>query len=320
VADLGNQTEAIRMQIRDQGEDAETLAWLRQGIDALFAGIPDDQRETWLARADVAAAVGCAWGETRAYAEAVAWLDKALGANAGDCPLRVLEERNSFRIRLVGEQWQALRGEPEGPEKEDRRQALVDEIDESIRELAVVCQRAPSTDRLTLLASACRRLAWLETHARGRLEALVNMARYCDLAIAQAGGADPLRFPNWLAAKVFAARLDPRDTGALPADLADTCRQMIERAAALNADHPSFRHAIAEADNETALLLTLGEGQGIAPGTAERIADIYRAAFRRGASPGEVAGVLDDLDFLIALGHLLPAPVSAALAAIRRAL
>jgi hypothetical protein len=95
---------------------------------------------------------------------------------------------------------------------------------------------------------------------------------------------------------------------------------MIERAAALNADHPSFRHAIAEADNETALLLTLGEGQGIAPGTAERIADIYRAAFRRGASPGEVAGVLDDLDFLIALGHLLPAPVSAALAAIRRAL
>jgi hypothetical protein len=343
IADLCNHRETVRMQIRNQGEDEDTLTGLRQGIDDLFAAIPDDQREVWLARADVAAEVGFAWGETRAYAEAVNWLDKALRADLGDCPLRALEGRNAFRVRLVGEQWQALRGEPEGPDKEDRRQDLVGQIDESIRELAAICQRAATVERLTLLGNACRRLAWLETNERDRLEALVNMAGYYRRAIDQAEGADgpqgvpqgpckdrvaraeaagiaAQRYPHWVAAQVLAAGLDPSREGDWRSGLADGCRQRGERAAARNAEQPSFRLGVAVADNEVALLLILPKGQAVAPDTEARIAGLYRAAFLRGASPREVATVLEGLDFLIDLGRLLPGPVSAALANIRQAL
>ncbi len=320
IADLCNHTEWIRMQMPAQGDDPGTLAGLRQGIDDLFGAIPQDRREDWLCRADVAAAVGFAWGETRAYAEAVTWLETALCGNEGDCPVRALEQRNAFRVRLIGEQWQALRGKPEGPDKEDRRQALVEQIDDSINELAAVCLRAPSVERLTLLGNACRRLAWLQTNERGRIEALVNMASYYRQAIETTGGSDPQRYPHWVAAKVLAAGLDPTRAGDWQEGVADECRRMIELAAALNAEQPSFRLAVAGADNETALLLTLGEDQEVAPGAEDRIVERYRAAFRRGASPREVAAVLEGLDFLVALSKGLPAAVSAALANIRQAL
>ncbi len=345
VADLYNHTESVRMQIRNRGDDPEALAALRQGIDDLFAAIPDDRREVWLARADVAAAVGLAWGETRAYAEAVNWLDKALRADTGDCSLRALEQRNAFRVRLAGEQWQALRGQPEGPDKEGRRQALVEQIDEAINELAAVCRRAATVERLTLLGNACRRLAWLDTGARGRLEALANMAAYYRQALDKVaegtgatgaetgaemgqGGADrgdaaglaAQRYPHWVAARVLAAGLDATLDGDWRADLAAGCRRMGALAAARNAEQPSFRLAVAVADNATAQLLTTPVGEAPPAEAEAEVTGLYRAAFQGGASPGEIAAVLEGLDFLIDLGSLLPGPVATALANIRQAL
>lgn len=94
---------------------------------------------------------------------------------------------------------------------------------------------------------------------------------------------------------------------------------MIDLAAERNAREPSFRHAVAEADNATVLLLTQASPS---VATVDGIVARYREAFRRGASPREIASVHEFLDFLIAIVGELPTPlplVLAALTAIREA-
>jgi hypothetical protein len=317
VAQLDNHAESIRMQVRTGGEDEAVLIGLREGIEDLFAGIPIELREDWRKRADVAAAAGFAWGETCAYAQAVEWLEQALRANVGDCPLRALEQCNNFRVRLVGERWQALRGEPAGPDREARRLELVDCIEGSISELAMICERAPTLERLTLLGNACRRLAWLQDGERERLEALVNMGGYLGQAIALAGGCDPQRYPHWVGARLLAARIDPSRGGAWQDGIADEARRMADLASARNAEGPNLRDAIAEADNLVAQLLTQTDA---GPTQGDAIIERYRAALRRGASPREVAAVQEGLDFLVALGAYLPGPIAAVIANVRAAL
>ena len=82
---------------------------MRTGIAALFSAIPEKQADAWLARGDVAAAVGFAWGETGAWAEAVKWLEKAIHATQGDCPVRAVEQCANFQVRLSGREWQEMR-------------------------------------------------------------------------------------------------------------------------------------------------------------------------------------------------------------------
>ncbi len=322
VADLANLAELIRMERGERGEDPDTLAELRGRIDGHLAAVPGDRRDDWLQRADTAAAIGFAWGETRGYAEAVEWLEKALLATAGDCPVRALERYNDYRVRLVGEQWYTLRGEPEGPAKEDRRQALVGTIDESIAELAQVCRRAPTVERLSLLGAACMRLAWLTSDAQGRLEALVNMEGYYAEALKRAEGqTDPRRFPyRWLA-RLLAARIDPARAGDWQAALPDQCRAMAELARTRGAEEPSFQDSVAEADNALVGLIASAQiGTRPRGEEAERIAGLYRDAFGRGASPQQIAWVRDRLDFLIALTNHLPQSVRPLVTQIREAL
>ena len=317
VADLTNLREQIRMQVRERGEDPQTLTDLRTRIEDLITAIPEAERTDWLARADLAAAIGLTWGETRAWKEAVTWLDQALAAEIGDCPVRVVEQGNEFRVRVIGEEWQTLRAEPEGYQKEDRRQTLVERVEQSIAELVTVCQRAPTAPRLYLIGQACRQLAWLQTEPRGRLEALVNMANFLERALAKTEHADARYFPLWAAAKLLALGLDAERGGDWQARLPDDLRRMSAAASQLNDQEPSFRNGVAVAYNETALLLTQ-----VAPaaGDVAAVIDRYQEVFRRGASPREVASVYESLDFLIDLGECLPAPAVRALNEIRAAL
>ena len=319
IADLSNLSEYIRTRVRERDADPATLTVLRTRIEDLIGAIPEAQRDPWLARADLAAAIGFAWGETGAYQEAVTWLETALGAETGDCSLRTLEQCSDFGVRLIGEQWRTLRHEPEGHYKEDRRQELTGRIEQYILDLAAVSQRAPTAERLTLLGQACRQLAWLQTEPRGRLEALANMAHYLARAGAQSARPDPCPFALWAAAKLLALRLDATSGGDWQTSLPDTLQTMIDVGAERNAREPSFRHGVAEADNATILLLTQASPSAAA---VERIIALYRELFRRGASPREVASVHESLDFLIAIVGELPTPlpqVLAALTAIREA-
>ena len=58
------------------GRDDATAA----RINGLLARIPETERTRWLARADIAAALGFAWGEARFWEAAIDCLSTALSA------------------------------------------------------------------------------------------------------------------------------------------------------------------------------------------------------------------------------------------------
>ncbi|MDP2833152.1 MAG: CHAT domain-containing protein [Pseudomonadota bacterium] len=322
VSDLNNYGEWIRMRVHGkEGESDALLEELRAGIVDKLRGIPGQARAEWLARGDLAAALGFAWGEAVAYAEAVDWLEKALSARKGDCPVRAVEQCANFRVSLSGEHWRALReaADPAGAER--ARQGLTEDIERAIRELDLINQRAPTPKRLGLLGAACKRLAWVDAEAAPRLEALVNMANYYRQAFDSSAWPEPCLFANWATARQLALRLDPTQSGAWQTTLEDDCRHMIELARGRNLDQPTFRDGVAEADCELVLLLArtglVAEAANVA---AARVAEHYRTAARRGASPREYASVLEHLDFVAALADAADAPLVNALAALRAAL
>ena len=172
-------------------------------------------------------------------------------------------------------------------------------------------------ERFSLLGSACKRLAWVQTEERPRFEALVNMGNYYLQAYEKAGKADPYPFTNWAIAQLLAARLDDTHARDWESTLPDECQRMIEVARTRNESEPNFWDSVAEADCEVVKLLLQGRTRGK---EAEHIVELYRTAFRRGASPREIASVHEHLDFLIALSGPWPRSVREALDAIRAAL
>lgn len=309
IADLENHTEWVRMGMKSKGDDPEALDEMRAGIEAHFAAIPEGLRDAWLARADVAAAIGLAWGETGAWSEAVEWLDKALLGKEGDCPVRVVEQSANFRVRLAGRRWQEMResdtvtGAKAGSEAD--RQSLIQEIEAAIRELDLVSQRAATPERLNLLGGACKRLAWLQHVEQPRLEALVNMENYYRKSFELDQNKDPYPFANQAVARILAARLDPARRGDWQRSLDQDCKRMIALARERNETKPNFWDGVGEADCELVRLLNRDEAKlkrTDADAAALHIAGLYRSAAQRGASPREYASVLEHLDFVIALG------------------
>ncbi len=300
VSDLNNYSAWIRMRSQDpDGDSGEVVEALRAGIVAKLKGIPEGSRADWLARGDLAAALGFAWGEAGAWGEAVAWLEKALRARKGDCPVRAVEQCASYRVRLSDQRWRELRERADAASVEAGRQGVIRDVEAAIRELDLINQRAPTPDRLCLLGDACKQLAWAREDMAPRLEALVNMANYYRQALDLAADPDPHAFAGWATARLLALRLDPVQGGDWQAGLEDDCRRMIALAKARNAARPMFRDAVAAADCELALLLARGEPA--ADTAVARIAASYRAAAIRGASPREYGLVRDHLDFVIAM-------------------
>ena len=318
VAELDNHRESIRMQMKEKGEDVEAVARMRAKIDALLAGAPDAQREEWAVRADVAAAAGFAWGETGEYAKGVEWLNKALHADRGDCPLRVAEQCANFRVRLSGQRWQALRGNKDAKAADRDRRALVEEIERAVRELDLICQRAPTVERLNLLGGACKRLAWICGDETPRFEALVNMANYYHQAFTLDKTENPYPLSNWAVATMFVAAINHPRSEEWRNIVDDQCQRMIASAKTRNDATPNFWDAVGEADCELArLLLQIDKA---ATQSVARIVALYQAAAQRGASPREYLSVLEHLDFVAELAGIASLPAAEAIKSVRAAL
>jgi CHAT domain-containing protein len=322
IAKLENYTEALRVASKNPDDEQQVLATMRKEIVELYGSIAEEQRSQWLGRADVAAAVGFAWGETGAWEEAVEWLEKALAATAGDCPVRVLEQCANFRVRLAFERWQQSADLVDADQGEVVRAASISDIERAIMELDYIAQRAPTAERLNLLGSACKRLARMCGEQEHRLEALVNMAAYYRRAIDQDDRPDPYPFSNWAIAKLLALRFDPNLSAQWPADLQDEYLRMIDAARVRNEARPNFWDGVGQADCELVLLLTAPNITLEQAGArASCIAELYRGAAKRGVSPREYASVLEHLEFIVALGEFpTGSPLEVALAAIRGAL
>ena len=318
VVALENHVQWVQMQVQRHGDDAEALADMRDGIAAILGRVPQSLSERWLGRADVAAALGFAWGETGAFAEAVDWLNRALGYDVGDCPVRAVEQCANFKVRLAGQAWAALRASSSADEV--RRAELVTRIEEAISELDLICRRAPTEERYTLLGSACKRLAWLHAAEGPRLEALINMGNYYRLAMEAAGkGRSIYGFTNWALAEVLAITLGGA-AGTSAAVLLEECEAMIEVARAKNAANPNFWDAASEADCALVRLIARAPSARVARRGADDVVELYRRALARGASPRQRATLHEHLDFLVALCEGARKPLRDAVTTIRAGL
>ncbi|EGK73419.1 hypothetical protein METUNv1_00046 [Methyloversatilis universalis FAM5] len=286
VAELDNRTSALCI-----GNHDEPQAWLERCLQRLPAAV----REDWLARADVAAAIGLYLGEAGLYAVAAPWLARARASDDGDCPLRVLELAASFSVRAADDAWALARAQ------NSRTAAPVDDIRRAIADLELL---VPSARRSALTGSAYKRLAWMQQGA-DRLAALEAMALHYGRALEQAERApgptvDSYAFLNLWTARLLHARLTDQR---LPADVAAAVRAGCVRAREVAAAHPNPDFWSTAVVGDSLLLDALLDGRLAAQEQTAVIA-AYRAAFARGGSAREHASVLDHLDFLIDAGVL----------------
>ncbi|MGQ0697025.1 MAG: DUF7379 domain-containing protein [Panacagrimonas sp.] len=318
VAELENYAESIKVESRERNEDEETLARLRRGIEQRLAGVPSAHREAWLKRADVAAAIGFAWGETGAFHEALRWLDIAVAADQGDCPVRAVEQSANFRARLAYQEWAELREQP-GADLKTYRGDIAERIEASIREIDSLCERAPTPERLNVLGSAYKRLAAVQAGAAAqepRFNALKNMADAYRRAWKLGEESDAYPFNNWAVAILLAAPLDPAGEP-VPPELESECRRVLDTAKRRDEQKPDLWNATALGDGGLVLMLLPGRSRS-RKNEIEGIVEAYRTALARGASPRQLDSIRQHLDFLI---DLWPAgPQRTALRSVREAI
>lgn len=330
VCELRNLAEAARVRSKEDDDEA-VVQWLRARVDALLARVPAREREKgregWMGRADVAAAMGFAYGEARLFPEAVQWLEDALSSRHGDCPVRAVEQCANFQVRLAAHEWAELRAADAGSSAErdaelrERQGALAERIEASIRELDLINLRSSNPERLALLGSACKRLAWVQTDRAPRIEALLNMAQYYRLAYEAFGQDDSYTLNNWAIACLLLEAIEPTyGRGNWHAALADLCKRQAEQNRLHLEEDPHLWLATGLADLEIVQLLLARGDKAACTQHAERAAAGYAAAFDRGASPREVASIEEHLDFLMEMTRTWPAPVRHALQAVRRGL
>ncbi len=338
-ADLDNLARALQAASHEAGPDSGTEG----RIAALMDRVPTPQRASWLARADVAAALGLAWGEARYWSRAIDHLERSLAAACGDCPIRVVEQCANFKLRRAADEWATLAADDsvDPAALEAARQQKVAVIERAILELDILCQRAKTEERVNLLGGACKRLAFVEAAPARRGEALANMARYYRdgyLLARERGSHGAYPFTNWATAQLLLENMAPMLAGDGQADPANEMARVGERLALSNARTPNFWDSVGLADIDLVKLiaacnaadpLPAGKGRSRKAACADRAAAIaaltdaiiqgYRDAIGRGASPREAASVVENIEFAMAL---TPAqtPLSGALQRIREAL
>ena len=333
VTELRNLTESTRMRSRRHDTDeAAAASRLRADIDALVARVPDAARAagpgSWLQRADVCAAIGFAYGEGRLFEESVEWLDRALRAGTGDCPVRAAEQFANYQVRLASQEWSRLHADAaaaDDPALQARRAALAERIEAALYQLDVINTRAPTYERLVLLGSACKRLAWVQTGS-ARVEALLNMAQYYRTAHDLDDDDDVYGFNNWAVACLLLRRLDPeRAAGQWLGALAAQCERQIASTQRQADESPQLWLATGLGDLQLLrLLLAADDPKADHEALGRTAGELYSAAFARGASPREIASIQEHVDFLIELTADAAAPWPAAvretLASVRRAM
>jgi CHAT domain-containing protein len=304
VTDLDNLTSALKAGSRESGPDAHAA----KQIDTFLQRIPESQRMPWHARADVCAALGFAWGEARHWTEAIDALDRALEAAKGDCPIRVVEQSANFKVRRAASEWQQVRASAlPGDALEARRMAHVKTIESALFELDLLCRRARTAERLNLMGSACKRLAFVLGPSQRREEALLNMANYYQQA--HTLGSETYSYTNWACAQILAAHCNPALRATLPTELDAQLNEIRARQERALESDPDFWGSVSIPDIELVRLLAC-----ILPFRTEPISEAqlrllvddiiarYRTVFWRAASARERSSVEEHLQFLREVG------------------
>jgi len=192
----------------------------------------------WGGMGAIAEAFALAYREAGEADTAIAWYRRALACNDASASLRSHEALGNLLARVAWERLARLETPAEADFKAGR-----DEIDAALQGLQALVSLQPTPERLSLLGSACKRLAMLEHRAgraaaqRAAVERSAKAYRQAEvLALAQ--GQDDIFYPvlNRMALEIVARIADPAFTGFDPA-VVTLARQSLT---AKNRDDPDF--------------------------------------------------------------------------------
>lgn len=318
LADLDNLVAAARH--RRAGDSP-----LAGRIQACLDRVPPPVRETWLARADIAAALGFAYDEDRQRPLALEWFGRAIGAAGGDSPLLLFERSLNTEVRQAADEGRPLLAAPASARRTAALAALRARIEAALARFEPLATQAPTAERWSLLGSAHKRLAQLQPEPRQRAHALEATAghyrRAWELCV------DDAYYPlsNWGVACALLARTG-RGTHP-PADWQAQMHALVAEQLAADADRlqrePDFWRGAAQGDLcLVRLLLDADRPQAVAT-HRDRARRAYLRALKLDPSSRSVGSLTEHLDFLLqmtAAGSGWPAEVGTALAALRQAL
>jgi tetratricopeptide (TPR) repeat protein len=259
---------------------------LREEIDKILKrGDP-----SWQDQAEVACALGLAFGELGEFEKAVGHLDNAVKAKKAELSVRALEQRANFKSRWAVSLFQAGIKGSRGP-----KPAGI--IHGAIRELKVLKSFAPTPERLSLLGSAYKRLASISA-GEERKKALLSMAEHYKKAheLAYAGGKgklDPYPLLNWLTAEVLSVWFGAGRREVL-AEIEAWCDKAEAAAEEKDKEDPDFWNSLTTSDARLVRALAHKRFDKAGPD----IVAGYQRAKERGASPREFHSVIEHLEFL----------------------
>ncbi|MET0659402.1 MAG: tetratricopeptide repeat-containing protein, partial [Steroidobacteraceae bacterium] len=220
--------------------------------------LEDVCRSGWSSQGVVAAGFGAAYAEIEEWAAAIEWYTRAVAAPDGGAGLRALEQLGNLRAR---------RGGATG----DRA-----EIRAAIAILGNVLAIAPTAERQSLLGSAYKRLADVESDAGSRRAALDKALEHYRAAeaIASRAGADDLFYPamNRMNLELRLRSRTGRTRGFEPADVS-AVRQSLARKHELN---PDFWSAVGLIELEIYAALADRRLATVADAALSGLADVKR--------------------------------------------
>jgi pimeloyl-ACP methyl ester carboxylesterase/tetratricopeptide (TPR) repeat protein len=274
----------VIVELENIAEDAATatetqLVRLRERVDAAIDGLPSD----WLARADVQAATGRAFGELGMFVEAIEHYEIAMQADIGEVPVNAVEQLCNLMVRQAGSM-------------SDSQKAKEIIVKARARLTALMIAVGPSVERWCLLGSIAKREAGLARQRRQKEHALADMRdaykKAHELETNAGEQADPYPLLNWLTAEILLELLGKKG------EAAEMVKEKLAQAesAAMERDrrNPSFWALVAAVDSMLLRYLANGNLRD----HIEELVNAYIAARKRDGSPRELLSVAEQLEFL----------------------
>ena len=287
VADLDNILSTIRS---SKSANSGNEAWL-EWLDGCLQRVPANQLEKWQAQADVASALGTVYGELGEYELAIGHLDKALTAEKAEFPVKALEQRANYRVKHAVQFYQTAA-------KAEKGKAL-GEIGQAIEELTILASMAPTIERLSLLGSAYKRMAWLQSTKAERKKALDKMCENYQLAFnkgLESGNIDAYPLTNWITAEAVLSWYEKTRDQSWKEDVDGLVAKVIAGAKQKMAVNPEYWDSVVEPD----CLLMMASVKGVCdPEDCKNIVEGYRLATDRGGSEKDKAALREHIEFLI---------------------
>jgi tetratricopeptide (TPR) repeat protein len=264
----------------------EAIGGLKTRVRAIEERLP----APWLGMAAVRSALGRAYGQLDDFAAAIGHYQAALSADPAELSVKAVEQLANLQIR-----WGASLA---GDSGKGGTAAAAEAIRDGRRRLELLLQLGITGERLSLMGSACKRLAMLAEGAE-RDEALAAMIDYYrqahELARQKTGAVDPYPLLNWLVG-LHLADLRKKSRKAR-APLGTWLKEVEQIADERDDREPDFWNGIVR----TECLLTRHLAAGDLAAHREAVAEGYLRVFRRGATPKELRSVIEHVDFIIAL-------------------